>query len=209
MRIAIADDHQLYLEGTRRCLEDIEGVEIVAEAKNGAEALAACHALQPDVLFLDVQMPGQYNGIQVLQQLQKQLPHIKVVGLSAYENAEYIRTFKALGAVGYMGKSEANQANLKALLQHIAHTTDFWLSVELAQRLLHFQQQLEAYHLSPTEWELLPFVQQGLSAKQIADKRFKSERTIINQLDSLRSKTGNATYPELVAWANRLTLDDL
>jgi DNA-binding NarL/FixJ family response regulator len=207
MRIIIADDHELYLAGTRRCLEGIAQVEIVAEAVNGEQALSFCKNLRPDVLFLDVQMPGSIKGIQVLTQLQGS--GIKIIGLSAYENPEYIRAFKELGAVAYMSKSEANQQNLTQVLQHIQQKTEFWLSIELADKLLSLQKQLDAYQLSPTEFELIPHIQQGNSAKQIAEKRFKSERTIINQLDSLRSKTNSATYPELVAWANKFILGDI
>ena len=206
MRIIIADDHALYLEGTKRGLSMVDGVQIVAEAVNGEQALAFCKNLKPDVLFLDVQMPGKLNGIQVLAQLQES--GVKVIGLSAYENPEYIKAFQELGAVGYMSKSEANQDNLEKVLSHIQQNTEFWLSIELSDRLLAVQKEVDAYQLSPTEFSLIPYVLQGNSAKEIAEKRFKSERTIINQLDSLRSKTNCATYPELVAWANRFVLGD-
>src|SRR6266568_3891269 len=104
VRVLIADDHRLMVEGTKRALEDAGGFEIVGEASNGAQVLPLVKRLQPDLVLLDLRMP-QMDGLTCLTKLREQHPDVKVAVLSVSQDPELIQRVLKRGATAYIGKS--------------------------------------------------------------------------------------------------------
>ncbi len=113
-RIVVADDHDVVRQGLRLILGDRPEWQIVAEATNGNEAIDAVRSLQPDLLVLDISMPGK-DGLQVLGELAKDGMHVKVLILTMHESKELIEIVARLGAAGYVVKTSAGRDLLRAV----------------------------------------------------------------------------------------------
>jgi PAS domain S-box-containing protein len=114
LRVLIADDHRMFREGISTLLAQDHDFDVVGEAADGEEALHLAHALRPDVVLLDISMPGR-NGIQVTEQLGRELPGIKVVGLSMHERDELGVAMRQAGAVAYVSKMGPSEVLLGVL----------------------------------------------------------------------------------------------
>lgn len=206
MRILIADDHPVTRTGTRVYLQEMPEITEVLEAETGTEALDMILRQKPDLVLLDVRMP-EMSGTDVLKKLKPYKYPTLIIGLSSFDNEEYIQKFQELGAAGFMLKEEATPITLRSLVQHIRHYDSFWMSQMLLTRLLQQRASLqEEYNLSPAEIQLIPHIAQGVSREELAEQCFKSVHTVKNQLESIKSKVGLSSYPELVAWAVRYIL---
>lgn len=195
MRILIADDHFLFRDGLRSLLGS-QGHEVVAEAKNGREAIALAHETKPDVVLMDVSMP-ELDGISATRQLTSEMPDVKVLILTASEDdANLFDAIKA-GAQGYLLKNlEAEE--FFALLEK-ARNGEPALTPSLAKRLLQEfakpvakeQPATEEEDLTPREREVLELMVQGVTSNRKLAKRLNlSENTVKfhvrNILDKLR-----------------------
>jgi len=119
VRVLLADDHALVRAGIRALLQGLEGVTVVAETGNGAEVLELARMHRPDVVLLDISMPG-LSGLDVSAQLERELPEVRVVVLSMHANEEYVLQALRSGAAGYMLKDSATaelELALKAVMQ--------------------------------------------------------------------------------------------
>jgi DNA-binding NarL/FixJ family response regulator len=114
IRIILVDDHAGVRRGIRHLLEDETDIEVVGEADNGADALRLAAELAPDVVVLDMEMPGM-RGIQVARRLRAEGSPVKVLALSAYDDTQYIEGMRASGAAGYLLKEEAPHLLAEAL----------------------------------------------------------------------------------------------
>jgi len=117
VRVLLADDHALVRAGIRALLEGLEGVVVVAEAGNGGEVLELARKHRPDIVLLDISMPG-IGGLEASAQLKQELPEVRVVMLSMHANEEYVLQALRAGAVGYMLKDSAT-AELELALQAV------------------------------------------------------------------------------------------
>src|ERR1035438_4708180 len=118
IRVLLADDHSLVRKGFRRLLEDEPGIQVVGEAGNGVEAVELARTLRPDVIVMDMSMPG-LNGTQATIEILKFLPGAGVVILSMYEEANYVRNAMKAGARGYLLKN-ASEVDLAAAVRKVA-----------------------------------------------------------------------------------------
>lgn len=203
IRVVLADDHPLYRSGTRRELEQIDGIEVVGEANDGDVALQQTMALEPDVLLLDVEMPTM-SGVEVAERLQTMNLNTRLLALSAHDDREYVYGLLEAGASGYLLKDEADAELLAEAIRGVARGEDNWISRSLAVQLLRRRQvpDLAGGQLTNREQEVLKLVALGLDNPTIAERLFISPHTVKNHLDKIKQqKIGVRTRAELIAWA--------
>jgi two-component system, NarL family, nitrate/nitrite response regulator NarL len=194
--LMLVDDHPLVRDGLRVRLESVPGFEVVAEAAGADEALAAALAQPPDLVLMDIGMKG-VNGIEATRRLMAALPTLRVLVLSMYDNAEYVREALAAGARGYLLKDSPAEEIVEAIRAVMAGGTH--LSPALADAVSR------AEHgdglLTPREREVLALIAEGLSSKDIGERLAMGVRTVETHRTSLRRKLDLASPAALVRYA--------
>jgi DNA-binding NarL/FixJ family response regulator len=150
-RVVLADDHPVVRAAIRRLLNGAADIEVVAEADNGAEALRLVQELAPDVLLLDMEMPG-LKGVEVARRLQADGSPVHLLALSAYDDKEYIQGMLDSGAAGYITKEEAPHLLVRAV-QGVARGEQGWISRRVASRLTAWKQNKKPEPIDLTEQE--------------------------------------------------------
>jgi PAS domain S-box-containing protein len=207
MRVLLVDDHPLVLEGLKNLLV-ARGVDVVGMAGDGQEAVELARQLRPDVILMDVQMPG-LSGPEATRRIKAELPDTKIVMLSVSAADEDLFEAVRSGADGYLLKSlEADQ--FFSLLAQVARG-EAPLAPGLAARLLAGIAQAEAgvgavFGLSPRQVEVLQLVAGGMTYKEIGAKLYVTERTVRYHIDQIKEQLGVATRAEAVAFAVRAGL---
>ena len=195
----------------RQHLESEPGLTVVGEADSGQRALALVEALEPDVLLLDMEMPG-LGGLDVVERLSETQTETAVVILSAYEDEAYVLGVLDAGAAGYLSKQEPLSAISEAV-RGAAHGHCGWLSHRIrtlyhrrtwSERTTEADWLLET--LTPREREAVTLVGLGLTNHEIADRLFVSESTVKKHVHALYSKLDFRTRPQIVVWAWRTGL---
>ena len=196
IRLLLVDDHVLVREGLRRLLELEEDIVVVAGAANGQEALQAAHRLHPDVVLMDINMPG-VDGIEVTRQIVEELPAIAVIMLTIFRQQQYILRAMRNGAKGYLLKSATLQEVACAIRK--AHEGGTFISPELTGEIVNEYRRLSDANastrpsiqtLSETEIEIIRRVASGMSNREIADQLSYSEKTVKNYLSIVFQKLG-------------------
>jgi len=131
--VVLAEDNEYVRRGIRRLLNNAHDIDVVAEARDGIEALALVHALLPDILLLDVEMP-LLNGIEVARRLRTEAGGTRILVLSAYDDQEYIQEMLANGASGYLIKDEAPTRIIEAV-RGVAQGETGWVSPQVEAKL--------------------------------------------------------------------------
>jgi DNA-binding NarL/FixJ family response regulator len=210
IRVMLADDHTLVRAGIRALLEKLPGVEVVGEAGDGREVLKLIKLHRPDVVLMDIAMPG-LNGLEAAARLAKEFPDVRVIILSMHDNEEYVwRALKA-GAAGYLLKKAAT-TELATALQHVAHG-EVYLSQEISTRLpKNFLLDGIAKRKSPLEQltgrqrEILQLIAEGQNTKGIAEVLKVSPKTIEYHRMKLMGCLNVHDIPGLVRFALRAGL---
>jgi|BEDMetMinimDraft_2_1075160.scaffolds.fasta_scaffold04634_2 NarL family two-component system response regulator LiaR len=205
LKVAIVDDHSLVREGLRHILSMAGDIEVVGEASTGEEALALVDKLKPNVILLDVSLPG-INGIEVAQKVKSGYPDVRVLMLSAYEDVEYLRGAIDAGASGYVLKTTPGH-NLIEAIRMVASGMEV-LDKDLAKKMRQGEvvELPEGQLLSPREIEIIKLLAQGLSNKQIAVKLGISRRTVERHLETIYNKMAVNNRTEAVMKAVQLRL---
>ncbi len=213
IRILIADDHLIIRQGIRLILETEEEFELVGEAADGAEALRLCAELKPDVVLMDLRMPGM-DGLTALERLQVEMPEIAVVILTTFNEDELMLRGLRLGAKGYLLKDTSREALFNAI--RAAKHGDTLLAPDILHKLLNrLENPLqpavgstaagstagEPSNLSEREREVLAAVARGERSKEIAFRLKISERTVKAHLASIYNKLGVDSRAAAVAAA--------
>jgi DNA-binding NarL/FixJ family response regulator len=139
IRVVLADDHPLMRRGICSMLNRTEDIEVVGEARNGYEALSMVHELDPDVLLLDMEMPG-LPGMEVAKELEAAGSGVPILALSAHEDKQYILGILATGAAGYLTKEELPETIVRAV-RGVAKGENGWVSRKIAEYLRRWQNQ--------------------------------------------------------------------
>ena len=198
INIVLADDHILVRNGIKAMLESETELNVVGEASNGKEALAAARTLHPDILVLDIRMP-EMTGLEAAAKLADVSPGTKAVILSMHDSEEYVLQALDSGAYGYLLKDTDKGEFVRALKQIHAGNKYFSGAVSnvLANRLLNNKTPFRSapladdpYHLTRREREILRMVIDGQPNKQIADALSKSVRTIETHRFNIMKKLG-------------------
>jgi DNA-binding NarL/FixJ family response regulator len=205
IRVLLADDHTLVRAGIRALLEQIPGVAVTGEANDGREALDLMKAQPPDVVLLDISMPG-LNGLQALARMTRDFPHVKVIILSEKHEDEYVRQALKSGASGYLPKGAPTaelQAAIKSVVGH-----GIYLSREISGRFLkEFPLQQIARSRSPLEQltsrqrEILQLLAESHTTKDTASILKVSAKTVEYHRAKLMARLNIFDVPGLVRFA--------
>jgi len=193
VRVLLADDHSLFREGLRKVLESEEDIGIVGEARDGAEALQLANKLKPDVILMDISLPGP-NGIRITRQIRKRSEKISIIMLSMYEDTAHIMESFQAGASGYVIKTRPSAE----LIQTIRSVVREGVSIPplIEHKLLKglrkpdFLIGTKRANLTKREVRVLRLVASGKTNKEIAKRLFVSEKTVKNHLNHIYRKLG-------------------
>ena len=214
IRVLLADDHTLVRAGISALLERIERVEVVGEAEDGHHALKLVQELTPDVVLLDLQMPG-LNGFEVLQKTAEEFPDVKIVVLSVHDTQDYALRALQSGAAGYLPKSAAS-AELEMAIDQVSRGKRY-LSPTIAQMASVESSRGGPYgldapvELTPRQREVLTLIAEGYSTKDIAGTLGISVKTVETHRAQLMERLGIHDVASLVRYAIRagiVKLDD-
>lgn len=179
MKIIIADDHLLFVDGLRTLLEETGDIEILAAVNNGRRLLDCLRSVHPDLVLMDLNMPG-LDGIETLKILQEKSPQIKVIVLTSYYQQELIREIKSYGARGFILKSSPI-----SLLKEAVYTVaggGSWFKEEVVSEQssspYFIDDFMKKYQLTKREVEIIKMVASGQSTREIAGQLFISEFTV-------------------------------
>ncbi len=207
IRILIADDHELVREGLKARLQMSRSMEICGEASSAISAIEQDALLDPDIIFLDISMPGM-TGLEAAEIILEQSPDRKIMFLSIYDNPEYVSEALRIGAKGYLLK-DVSKEEMSSAVQAV-YNGGIYLGSKVGQTL---QQEIKPsaevrcqYNLSDRERQVLQEIANGSKNKVIAEKLNISVRTVESHRLTLREKTGGGNAAELFRIASELGL---
>ncbi len=200
--ILLADDHFVVRQGTAALLEGIAGVTIVGEAEDGAEAVARCLDLEPDVVMMDIVMPG-LDGVEATQAILAKLPRTAILVLSGSRLQQKILDAVRAGALGYLSKDSRRDDFARAIRSVIRGEP--WLPPDLTRRLLGRMtaSNLPTEPLTERETDILRWVARGYSNQRIADTIHLAEVTVRSHVSRILGKLGLHNRVEAALWALR------
>jgi DNA-binding NarL/FixJ family response regulator len=196
IRVLLVEDHTVVREGLRALLSAEEDIEVVAEVRNGREAVKLIEKLLPDVVIMDIAMP-LLNGVEATRQILKLVPATRVLVLSAHSEDEYVEQVIQAGAAGYLLKQTAANILIKAVRE--AHRGGTFFSPSIAKRLADLLERSMgrgkkprkgAAHLSSREVEVLQLIAEGMANKETAAQLGISIKTVEKHRQNLMSKLG-------------------
>lgn len=206
VKIILIEDHAIVRQGVRSLLENEPGIEIIAEASNGHEALELCRNSTVDLALMDFNMPVM-NGLECTRQLKKEFPDIKVLILSMHDFENYLIDMLQAGANGYILKNSSRNELILAI-KHVAEGgtyigSEFTLSMlekfKSGTNLLSVKE--PNIPLSEGEGQVLELIAEGLTNIQMANKLFISVRTIEARRKKLLEKTGTTNTATLIKFS--------
>lgn len=198
------DDHAVVREGTREILERDSALEVVGEAEDGQQAVSLAAARKPDIVVLDLALPG-IGGIEAARQILATCPNTKILVLSAYDDDDYVDAVVEVGASGYLLKTVPGSEITSAI--HSIQRGDVVLHPRIAAKLVgslhagrHIQGVEQEEVLTERELEILRLVARGLRNKEIARDLGLSVRTVEGHLGHVLAKLGVSSRSEAIAY---------
>ncbi len=174
-RIVLADDHDLVRSGIKALLALIDGVEVIAEARDGRELVTLVDSLQPDVVMTDISMPGM-DGIAAISEIHARHADMRLLVLSMYDTVDFVKRAVASGACGYLMK-DAPPFELEQAIRSVMATGSYFSPV-IAQRLLQPSERTIDDELTHRQVEILRMIAQGKASKEIAFELGLSPKTV-------------------------------
>lgn len=206
IRVVIVDDQPVVRHGLRSMLAEAEEVQVVGEASNVEEALEVIAALRPDVVLLDIRMPGT-DGLWLLKRLAEREPSSKVIILTNYAEEQFLLEAFRCGAYGYFLKNVSREELVNGL--QTVYKGSRMLSPELMDRVLRQfaelgrQRTVERFGLSKTELRLLKLLAEGATNREIAERMYWSETTVKRKLSEVFQKLGVSNRVQAISVAMR------
>ena len=203
IRVLIADDHPIVCQGIRNLLDPAQGITVIGEAKNGAEALEMIERMLPDVVLLDMELPD-INGVEVVKRVLENKFSVRILGLSSHDDRQYISEMLALGTAGYLIKDEVPDAIIEAV-RGVAQGETGWISRKVAAKLSRMLQDERdgSKDFTPRELGVLGLVVDGKTNAEIGFALAISEKTVEKHLESIFRKMGVASRVEAAVMAVR------
>lgn len=209
IRLLIADDHPLFRDGLRVLLESVPNMQVIGEATMGSEVMAQAISLQPDLILMDIHMPG-INGIEATRRILHTSPHIRVLILTMFEDDESVFAAIRAGAHGYLLKGAVQEETLRAI-RAVANGEAIF-GPPIAERLIHYFSRIRPEskggpaqffpELTEREYEILTLIAGRKSNADIAARLVLSPKTVRNHVSNILSKLQVADRAEAmhVAW---------
>jgi DNA-binding NarL/FixJ family response regulator len=199
VKVLIADDHQMFIDGLKSMLKQTIGIDVVGEAMNGREVLECCNEKDVDIVIMDISMP-EMDGIEATKVLLKDHPKIKVLGLSMYNDRNFISDLLKSGAHGYILKNTGKDDLVNAI--NTLNSGETYLGEEVSKTLLNsflkkskltFEEKI-----SDREKEVLECIAIGFTTQEIASKLFISKNTVETHRKNLLYKLKARNTAELI-----------
>ena len=213
IRIVIAENHSLYREGIRRILNEEKCFEIVGEANNGFQAIDVISDLKPDVVLLNINLPG-LDGVQLIPIIKQKSPGTKALMLTSSEDEAKILKALQAGAKGYLSKDTSTSSLIKAI--KVVHKDQLWVQRKLVARFFNgdfnddldrdSQQKNTKEILTAREQEVLSQLIKGLTNKEIGNELFISEKTVKSHLNKIFRKLNVSRRLQAILHAIKLGL---
>ncbi|KAB2968698.1 MAG: response regulator transcription factor [Zoogloea sp.] len=206
LRIVLTDDHRMFRDTLRRVLDDEPGLTVVGEAGDGAEALQVVGELQPDVMLLDIGLPGM-SGIEVARQIQRRHPRVKVIALTGHSERPFVEEMMRAGALGYVLKSTGVDELLRAL--RAVAVGQHFLSTEVIGTMLKYvnaeatSETPPIVTLTPREQAVLSLLAGGRRSADIATELDITVAAVEVHRRNIKGKLGLHTTAELTRYAIR------
>ncbi|KIL39607.1 LuxR family transcriptional regulator [Gordoniibacillus kamchatkensis] len=192
VKIIIADDHPLFRDGLRLLLEGVPDLELSGEAASGAEAIALAASLQPDIVLMDLNMPGM-NGIDATRSILRTSPHIGVLVITMFDDDDSVFAAMQAGARGYLLKGASQEETLRAI--RAVGSGEAIFSPGIAKKLIHYFSTLAPGAAAPLfpelterEREILKYIAQGFNNGDIAARTGLSPKTVRNHVSNIFNK---------------------
>jgi NarL family two-component system response regulator LiaR len=200
IHVMTVDDHEILRGGIRFLLLAFDDIELVGEAHSGEEALRLCGEVQPDVILMDLMMPGM-DGVEATKALREQYPHVQVLALTSFHDGDLVHGIMQAGAVGYLLKGVSIDELAEAI--RAAHAGRPTLSAEAVQALVHAGELSPKLgdDLSEREKEVLALLVEGRSNSEIAEHLVVSVAAAKYHVSSILSKLGAANRTEAAVLA--------
>ena len=211
IKILLVDDHAIMRDGIKALLSIYDDIEVVGEASEGREAVEMARELNPDVVVMDISMPGM-DGLEVTRRLTKRNPGMKVIILTQHDNREYILSAIKVGAAGYIPKKALGSDLISAI--RAVHSGDSFLYPSAAKTLIDdYRKQAEQpdiyESLTEREREILKLIAEGLTSREIANALYISQKTVQGHRTKVMEKLDLHNRTELIKYAMRKGLVDL
>jgi DNA-binding NarL/FixJ family response regulator len=209
IRVLLADDHALVRAGLRKLLESLPEVNVVAEASNGREALRLIEQHHPDIVLMDIAMPG-LNGLEATACVTETFPHCRVIMLSMHLNEEYVIQALRSGASGYLLK-DSGSAELEIAVRAVAHGETYLSPPVSKQIIADYVQRVSGEagpfeYLTPRQREVLQLIAEGHTTQEIALRLGLSVKTIESHRAQLMERLDIHDIAGLVRYAIRVGL---
>lgn len=207
VNVMLVDDHEVVLEGLIRILEKQGGIKIVSVARSGEEAMEKLERFKPDVIIVDIQLPGM-NGIELIRRVKRDHPEVEAITLTVFDDEQFARQAIMAGAIGYVIKDAAKDELVKAV--RAAAKGESLISTSVARKLIdeiteppgRRKKKEEGFEdLSQREVDVIKLMARGYNNRQIAEILFISEHTVKVHIRNIFRKIGVADRTNAVLWA--------
>ena len=200
-KVIIVEDHTIFREGMKRVISEMEDMELVGEAENGAVFIRMLKKVEPDIVLMDIQMP-EMDGIEATEKALKIYPSLKILVLSMFGEEEYVYSMVDRGVSGFILKT-SGLADFNRAIKKILDGQQYYSEEIMAILVKKFRSydSPDKLVLSEKENEVLRLLCKGLSNNDIADKLFLSVRTVEGYRNKLLQKTGSSNVLNLVIFA--------
>lgn len=208
IKIAIADDHVLFTKGLENILNSLAQLEVIKVFPDGASLLEGLGQSLPDILLLDIQMPGK-PGDQLAGIIARKYPSVRMIALTGFDSALYVNNMMAQGVHGYVLKTSGEDILLEAI--HKVYNGGSYIAESIQQKAAQQEQSVKRSmamksHLTPREKEILQLISEGLTSAEISSRLFLSLHTVINYRDNILLKLDVKNTALLIAKAMRMGL---
>ncbi len=204
INVLIADDHQLFREGLVNLLSSAPDIKVIAQAKDGKDAIEKTRQLKPDVLLIDIGMP-QMNGIDATRQLKKELPEVKIIAVSMHSDRQYVKGILEAGADGYLLKNCTYHQLTDAIVS--VHSGKKILSDDITDLVIKgylepSDSEADGFSdLSEREVEILQLYAEGKSTREISEKLFISVKTVGTHKQHILEKLNLKNNADIIKFA--------
>ena len=207
IQVLLADDHTIVRQGLRSILEQQAGINVVAEAQNGREAVRLTEQLKPDVVLMDFSMPD-LNGLEATRQIKQRLPDTKVLILTRHADNEYIKSILSAGAAGYLLKKSAAEELVIAI--QAVQRGDPYLDPSISQHIIDGYLNTSAeesktleIELTSRQREVLQLIAEGHPNREIASRLNISVKTVENHRTNIMKSLDSHSTADLIQYAIR------